>query len=251
MAWAISEIDWIFFDCFNTLIDETADETGLAPMEQLPVQAGLYPDRDTFHADYIDWRKRQWHTDWREIHLRDRLYDLLSQRRRDLQNPLSDAALDILITDMVNSFEANYFKLLKLPEGVVEMLDHWRGKVRMAVVSNIHLPYVPEKWLTQFGLHPYFEFVIDSAACGWKKPGREIYQAAWQLANIPPDQTHRVIFIGDSLANDVLMPIELGMRGIYFKRPGRPPVSTSDPIPVIQHWHEFRDSAGIEYWPDC
>ncbi|MEO1347603.1 MAG: HAD family hydrolase [Cyanobacteria bacterium J06635_15] len=240
MGCEITDIDWIFFDCFNTLMDETADETGLAPMEQLPVEAGLYPDREAFHADYINWRKRQWQHDWREIHLGDRLQNLLTQRNVQSGIGLSDSVLQTLIADMVTNFEAHYFQLLKLPEGVVEMLDHWHGKVQMGVVSNIHIPHVPEKWLTDFGLRPYFEFVLDSAACGWKKPGLEIYQAAWQLAEITSTQVHRVLFIGDSLRNDVLTPIQLGMQGMYFERPGQPKVAIPDSVPVIKHWQAFR-----------
>ena len=36
---------WIFFDCFNTLLDdfdETGDESGLSPIVHLPVRDGYF-----------------------------------------------------------------------------------------------------------------------------------------------------------------------------------------------------------------
>ena len=55
-----NSIEWIFFDCFNTLIDDfdqDGDESGLGPMQHLPVEAGLYDTVYDLRKDYLDWRK--------------------------------------------------------------------------------------------------------------------------------------------------------------------------------------------------
>jgi hypothetical protein len=56
------DYDWIFFDCFNTLIDDfdqTNDESGLGSLPTLAVELGLFRTREDFlsayHADY--WAK--------------------------------------------------------------------------------------------------------------------------------------------------------------------------------------------------
>ncbi|MEM8643207.1 MAG: HAD family hydrolase, partial [Cyanobacteria bacterium P01_G01_bin.54] len=114
------------------------------------------------------------------------------------------------------------------------------GKVQMGVVSNYFLAEWPDKFLTEYGFRPYFDFVLDSAACGWRKPGTEIYQAAVKLASVK--DLSRVLFIGDHLRNDVMAPTQLGMQAIHFDRAGERPHATPTPseIPSITHWDQFR-----------
>ena len=180
----MNKFDWIFFDCFNTLIDDfdqAGDESGMGPIAHLPVEAGIYPAVEAFRQDYSDWRKQQWTHQWREVTLPERWREILRSRSPDLPGQHVDA----VVADMLQSFEVEYPKTLRLPEGVTEMLEYWQGKARLGVVSNFPLSYWPEQLLKQFGLRGHFDFVLDSAVCGWKKPGLEIYQAACRLAEIP------------------------------------------------------------------
>ncbi|NEP55347.1 MAG: HAD-IA family hydrolase [Moorea sp. SIO3C2] len=117
---------------------------------------------------------------------------------------------------------------------------HWLLWVRsMGVVSNFFLAEFPTKMLDRYGLRSHFNFVLDSAACGQRKPGNTIYQLALELAGNPPPE--RVLFIGDHLTNDAIAPQHLGMQGIYFDRSAER--STSSPAPkdvlAIDHWHQF------------
>ena len=237
----MNDFDWIFFDCFNTLIDDfdqAGDESGLGPMEHLPVEAGIYPGVAAFRQDYSQWRRRWWATHWREVTLPDRLSEMLRSRSPQLPGHYIDA----VVAKMLQSFDADYPKTLRLPQGVADMLNYWQGKVRMGVVSNFHLAHWPEQRLQEFGLRRHFDFVLDSALCGWKKPGPEIYQAACQLADIPDSALGKILFIGDNLRNDVLMPLQLGMQAIYFDRSHDRPTSAKAPkhISKITHWSQFR-----------
>ncbi len=233
-------VEWIFFDCFNTLIDDfdlAGDISGLGPMQHLPVRAGLYDSADEFCTDYLDWRSQQWVEQWREVSLYDRMRAVL--RRRSPQ--ITTAQLEQLVGNMVTCYTAHYPHLLRLPDGVTTMLRELKGKVKMGVVSNFHLPQWPVQSLKRFGLHSYFDFVLDSAACGWRKPGPQIYQIARRFATVPEAQVNRILFVGDHLHNDVLMPRSLGMRGIYFDRSAERPSSRSAPSHVtsITHWQQF------------
>ena len=237
----MTEFDWIFFDCFNTLIDDfdqTGDESGLGPIEHLPVEAGIYPAAEVFRQDYIQWRQQRWSTQWREVTLPERFREILRSR----SPKLSGQDVDKVVAGMLQSFELEYPKTLRLPQGVAEMLDAWGGKVLMGVVSNFPLSHWPEQLLGQFGLRRHFDFVLDSAACGWKKPGPEIYQAACRLADIPESAISRVLFIGDHLRNDVFMPMQLGMQALYFDRSHDRPNSAEAPeyVSAITHWSQFR-----------
>ncbi|MEM8808986.1 MAG: HAD family hydrolase, partial [Cyanobacteria bacterium P01_G01_bin.38] len=162
--------DWIFFDCFNTLIDdfdETGDESGLAPMYHVPVEAGLYNNLEDFRQDYHRWRKAHLSGKAKEYTLQERMQHILAAYRPQANPEL----VQQVIQTMASQFAIAYPKTLRLPAGVQAMLDYWHGKVQMGVVSNYFLAEWPDKFLTEYGFRPYFDFVLDSAACGWRKPG--------------------------------------------------------------------------------
>ena len=56
----MQDITWIFFDCFNTLVDdfdETGDQSGVKPLGELAAQAGVVEQPEDFHRLYTQWRK--------------------------------------------------------------------------------------------------------------------------------------------------------------------------------------------------
>ena len=233
--------DWIFFDCFNTLIDDfdqTGEELALLPVYSLPAEVGLYASAAEFRQDYHRWRSRQWRTEHREIAMVDRYQGVLRERAPNL--PFAE--LEELATEMVNQFRVCYQQSLRLPKGVKEMLEFWQGRVHMGVVSNFYIQDWPTELLESFGLRPYLDFVLDSAACGWRKPGHKIYKIACERAKVTQANRDRILFIGDHLLNDVMAPQKLGMQGLYFDRSRERPSSTppSSGVRSITDWSQFR-----------
>lgn len=235
-----SSFDWIFFDCFNTLIDDfddKGDESGVGPILHLPVEAGFYATDIAFKVDCDKWKRDKWDgSDWAEVDLKDRFKEILTKKDGSRKDEV-----DTLVSRMIEDLELEYTNTLRLTPGVCEMLQRWRGKVKMGVVSNFYLPDWPQRMLRKFGLDGFFDFVIDSAAFGFKKPGHTIYFGALKRAEIPINRASSVLFIGDNVANDVLAPMELGMNAIYLDRSDERPSSESVPegISSIKHWDEF------------
>ena len=222
---------WIFFDCFNTLLDEhdgLTDESGMAPIAHIPVAAGLFDTAEQFHAAYLHWRRSAWPNplDSVEIPLARRLHTVLGKRTSNDVAPL--------VAEMVAAFETGYPLTLTLTAGVEAMLDAWQNHARLAVVSNFFIAGGPSALLDRFGLLERFEFVLDSAALGWKKPDRHIYEAALGNAGCTPDEA---MFVGDNLNNDVLAPLALGFDGIYLNRRG---TRVPGGVRAILDWNEFR-----------
>ena len=232
--------DWIFFDCFNTLIDdfdENGDISGLGPIRHLPVEAGFYASSEDFIGDYTAWRNRQWPGgEHREIPLPERFRAILIDRA-----PFRMKEVEPLVQSLLHQFKARYPATLRPTPGVREMLDAWSGRVRMGVVSNFFLSDWPATLLTDHGLSVYFDFVLDSSAFGWKKPDPRIYREALRLSGLSADQAGKVLFIGDNPDHDVRAPLELGMRALYLdrsaERPSPPPPAGID---AIVHWDQFR-----------
>lgn len=231
---------WIFFDCFNTLLDdfdETGDESGLGSIADLPVREGYFATPRDFEAAYSRWREnRLFGGAAREIELGDRMSEVLSASGTTGRVPIHR-----LVKEMVDVFERSYPKQVRRTQGVEEMLMSWRGRVRMGVVSNFYLPGWPERLLGVHGLLQYFEFVIDSAAFGFRKPGPEIYREALRRAGLGADRANDVLFIGDNLRNDVLAPRSMGMNPVYFDRSRDRPTAEPDKWKdSITHWDEFK-----------
>ena len=231
---------WIFFDCFNTLLDdfdETGDESGLNSILDLPVREGYFATTRDFVNAYSRWRKnRLTGSGSMEVLLTDRLTDVLVASGETGGKPVHR-----LVREMIEEFERSYPKQVRPTPGVEAMLTAWRGRVRMGVVSNFYLPGWPEQLLADHRLLQHFQFVIDSAAIGFRKPGAEIYREGLRQAGLTDDRAGDVLFIGDNLRNDVLGPRSLGMNAIYFDRSlDRPMALREEWADSITRWDEFR-----------
>ncbi len=231
---------WIFFDCFNTLLDdfdETGDESGLSSIVDLPVREGHFAAPDDFVMAYSRWRRtRLSGNDSREVLLPNRLMEVLTASGKIGRKPAHR-----LVQEMVEEFKRSYPKQVRPTPGVEAMLASWRGNVRMGVVSNFYLSGWPEQLLADHGLLKNFEFVIDSARLGFRKPGAEIYREGLSRAGLSAERAGDVLFIGDNLQNDVLAPRSLGMATTYFDRSrDRPMAGRQTWTDSITHWDEFR-----------
>ncbi len=235
----------IFFDCFNTLIEEHHDPDDfsfMAPSDHLAVEAGFYAEREGFHADYDHWHARNWDREpGREVLYGERVSFILERR-----DPARKQHIQDLVSEMERRFHQDYHGGLAPAPGVAEMLQSWQGRARLAVVSNFHLEGYPERVLESFGLLTHFDFVLNSAALGWKKPDPRIYQTALAQAGLSAGSGGQAYFVGDNLANDVLAPREAGMDALRY-RPShsRPDDGNDGEEPALTSWHDFRP----DRWP--
>ena len=233
-----TSLDWIFFDCFNTLIDDfdtSGFEAGVVPMYQVPVTAGLYSDIEAVRADYHRWRLEYIAGKPHEQTLQQRFRNVLATYRPDAEATV----VDQILAEIELQFTECFPTTLRLPSGVEDMLQRWQGQVSMGVISNFCLAHWPAKMLEHYGLKSYCEFVLDSAECGKRKPGDDIYHLALESAGNPPPE--RVLFIGDHLTNDAIAPQPLSMQSIYFDRSAERASSSTPPpnINAISHWDQF------------
>jgi HAD superfamily hydrolase (TIGR01549 family) len=92
------------------------------------------------------------------------------------------------------------------------------AKYRLGVVSNFSVANLPAQYLESFGLRNHFDFVLDSAAFGYKKPDPRIFYQALALAGLSSDEAGRVLFIGDHPDRDIYPARGLGMQTMHFNR---------------------------------
>ena len=227
---------WIFFDCFNTLVDDfdaDGEEAGLGTLPELAVELGAARSREEFLAAYrracpID------SGDYAEVLFTNRLSRALEHTAR-----LTPDAAGGAIQRLLDHWHGQYEPSLRLTPGAAEMLAHWHGSRRLAVVSNFYLPGYPLRYLERFGIAHYFEFVVDSAACGHRKPGSLIFEMALRRAGCSPAD---VLFIGDRPDLDIEPAHRQGMETLHLDRRAHRPRAARTPagFPSVRHWDDFR-----------
>ena len=229
-------MQWVLFDCFNTLIDDfdaSGSIDGLETIAHLPVAAGLFPSVSKFRSAYTAARAVNWWQSDSEVHFEVRLREVFIRQGR-----AGTASADRLVSEMLDLFAQTYPASVRLTPGVEAMLQAWSTGAKLAVVSNFFMPEWPQKMLEYHRLGDYFEFVIDSAALGAKKPESEIYQAALQRVGVDPAE---VLFVGDDYQRDVVAPRTHGMQARHVCRHGvRPGIDPSPEDNAIKHWDAFR-----------
>jgi putative hydrolase of the HAD superfamily len=87
--------------------------------------------------------------------------------------------------------------------------------LRLGMISNAGDNRDVFQLVEKFRLEPYFDFILTSAACSYRKPHPRIFEIALSHWNLMPDQT---AMIGDRLDADVGGSKLLGMYAIWAKR---------------------------------
>jgi HAD superfamily hydrolase (TIGR01549 family) len=99
--------------------------------------------------------------------------------------------------------EAHYDTLIgtfRFPEENRALLDELRATYRLGLFSNFdHAPPLRQR-LARDGLVDWLDPIVVSAELGWRKPGKEAFRKALELAGERPE---RILFVGDSLSDDV------------------------------------------------
>jgi putative hydrolase of the HAD superfamily len=78
-----------------------------------------------------------------------------------------------------------------------------------------------------FGIRPYFDFILTSAACSYRKPHPRIFELAlanWYL--LPAE----AVMVGDSLTADVQGAQNVGMFGVWLNRRADPQMEMQESV---------------------
>jgi len=216
----------VLFDLMGTLLHyREGSRPYWHPLGELVESAGILAGGE-FNERYAALRDRRGPYGPREMTLRERL--------KQVAPPLSSR--DHVLDHLIDTYMSEYGSRTERCEGVEEMLYAWAQAVPTGVVSNFFVANFPKRLLDQHGLSQYFGFILDSAQVGYRKPAREIYMAALELARMGEDQASQVIFVGDDWVADIEGPRRLGMAALLYAN--QPP--KGEDAPTVQSWDEFR-----------
>jgi HAD superfamily hydrolase (TIGR01549 family) len=112
---------------------------------------------------------------------------------------------------------------------------------RMGLVSNAGDNQDVFRLVERFRIEPYFDFILTSAACSYRKPHPRIFELALAHWKIPAQDA---VMIGDTLEADVLGAQNAGLYSIWVTRRARhanekpliqPDLSVSTLLEIPQH----------------
>lgn len=185
---------------------------------------GLDIDCDRFHDQFR--QRLQEYYDRRDKDLYETsylfvLHELLAEKGHpSLPEPLLRGALDALFAVT----QANWV----LEEDALPALAALeRAGYRLGLISNAGDNQDVFQLVDKFGIEGFFDFILTSAACGYRKPHPRIFELAlahWQLR--PGD----IAMVGDTVEADVKGAQRFGMTSIWITRRCTP--GTEQPVPA-------------------
>ncbi|MFD1675345.1 HAD family hydrolase [Alicyclobacillus fodiniaquatilis] len=128
---------------------------------------------------------------------------------------LDDAGLASHIADTYNIIRTQQIHPVK---GAIETLQYLREReIPLVLVTNGDAKGQREK-IERFHLQQFFTAILIEGECGFGKPDERVYLRALDELGLPPED---VWMIGDNLEWEIVVPQQLGIRGIWVDYRGR------------------------------
>ena len=103
-----------------------------------------------------------------------------------------------------------------LEDDALETIQKLRSQnYQLGIFSNAGDDQDVQELIEGFGIRPYFDFVLTSAACFYRKPHPRTFEIALAQWSIPPEDA---VMIGDSLQADIYGANNINMQTIWIKR---------------------------------
>ena len=209
----VPTIHHIIFDLGGTLMHSRGDWTPiLANADQALADSlssnNIELDTKVFRArlhEYYDQRDKDFQETTYHFVLRELLKDL---GYVDIAEPVLRSALDALY----EVTQSNWI----LEDDTLSAIQELRSNhYQLGIFSNAGDDQDVQELIEDFGIRSYFDFVLTSAACFYRKPHPRAFEIALAQWNIAPEEA---VMIGDSLEADIYGAKSLNMKTIWITR---------------------------------
>ncbi len=208
-----SPIRHILFDLGGTLMHASKDwipvlELGDQALGEKLLKHGITIDPKIFRArlhKYYEQRDK----DFRETTYHFVLGELLKELGyAEVPESVIRSALDALYSVTQTNW--------KLEEDALETLQKLKSlNCKLGIFSNAGDDKDVQELIETFGIRSYFDFVLTSATCFYRKPHPRAFEIALAQWNISPEEA---AMVGDSLEADIVGGKNLGMKSIWITR---------------------------------
>jgi HAD superfamily hydrolase (TIGR01662 family) len=172
---------------------------------------------------------------------RRRLVDYFNQREKDLLEATYSSVLRELLIDKgyadVSSdvIRAALDQLFSVTQSNWVLEDDSRPTLHrlqesgysLGLISNAGDDQDVQKLVHGFGIQRYFDFVLTSAACSYRKPHQRIFELALAHWYLLPEEA---VMVGDSLIADIQGAKNVGMYGVWINRRADPQMEMEESV---------------------
>mgnify|MGYP001181050476 CR=1 FL=1 len=210
------DVDFIFFDCMETLIDMVEIPTVFEYAKWAYEGSGLedyWQNLEHFIDEYniAAAKIKESLPEYKEYSTIER-FILICENNEAVKSRIDPRTA---AGKLNSNYWKTYISKCYIRQDVKEVLPSLKLKYGLGVVSNFMIPGGIEELLNIFSIGQYFKFVITSINMGWRKPHPAIYNAALKEASAVPE---RVLFIGDDYINDYDAPIKMGFNAVLLDK---------------------------------
>ena len=172
---------------------------------------------------------------------RKRLNDYFKQREKDLLEATYTSVLRELliekgyddvpsgvIREALNKLFAVTQSNWVLEEDAQSTLEALQNNgYRLGIISNAGDDRDVQQLAHGFRIHSYFDFILTSAACSYRKPHPRIFELALANWYLLPTEA---VMVGDSLAADIKGAQDAGIYGVWINRRADPLSETQERV---------------------
>ena len=115
-----------------------------------------------------------------------------------------------------NLYNQEYLKNRQPVPGSKELLTTLMNYAKLGVVTNGLVEPQMEK-LNVCKIDRLVDYFIIAETVGYKKPSKELFEAALEKVNVKPSDA---VYVGDSWECDILPAVAVGMKAVWFNRYG-------------------------------
>lgn len=164
---------------------------------------------------------------------RRRLDEYFKQREKDLMETtytfvlrelLKEKGYDDVSSDVIRRSLEALFSVTQenwaLEDDAVATIQELKEKgYNLGIVSNAGDDADVQKLAQNFGITHYFDFILSSAACSYRKPHPRIFELALSNWYCPPNEA---VMVGDNLDADIRGAQNAGIYGVWISRRADP-----------------------------
>jgi len=209
----------VLFDLGNTIMHSVDPDDwpqvlrrGNQSLVEYLCESGLAIDCDTFASDF-NRRLHEYYAE-RDIQMIETstflvLKELLAEKG------FTNASDDILRSALDQHYAVTQ-QNWQLEDDALACLETLKKEfIKLGIISNAGDDRDVTQLAEKFNILSYFEFVLTSAACGYRKPHKRIFELALENLNLLPEQ---VAMVGDKLDADIEGANQMGMYSIWITR---------------------------------
>jgi putative hydrolase of the HAD superfamily len=231
----------IVFDIYGTLIDIQTDEgseevyRGISHfLTYQGIQAHRWEVRDEYYH-LMDEQRKAGGEAFPEFDAVELWREYL-RRRPEACRALHPEKLKWMPQFLAEMYRGISRCRLQLYPGVKNVLDELSQRYKLAALSDAQSVWVrPE--MRAVGIEGYFQPIIISSDCGYRKPDSRIFQAALDELDALPENA---LFVGNDMHHDIYGAGRVGMKTVFFSsNQGTKKVNGVEPDYIVYEFAEL------------